>query len=124
MVKKTTCPCGSGSLYPQCCQVFHQGELAPTAEKLMRSRYTAYYFGLSSYLKATWNKDTCPSNLQLDDTTQWVKLKIVNTKTLPNQQASVHFIATYKENGKAYKLEENSLFDCLHGEWTYNRAIV
>ena len=38
-----SCPCGSQKQYEQCCGPFLDGRaIAPTAEALMRSRYTAY----------------------------------------------------------------------------------
>lgn len=36
------CPCGTGLPYGQCCRRFHVGAQAPTAETLMRSRFTAF----------------------------------------------------------------------------------
>lgn len=37
------CPCQSGKSYTDCCQPFHLHQMIPdSAEKLMRSRYTAY----------------------------------------------------------------------------------
>lgn len=37
------CPCQSGKFYTDCCQLFHLHQMIPdSAEKLMRSRYTAY----------------------------------------------------------------------------------
>src|SRR5690606_20015957 len=36
------CPCGSGERDVRCCLPILRGEPAPTAEALMRSRYTAY----------------------------------------------------------------------------------
>ncbi|MEW6591822.1 MAG: SEC-C metal-binding domain-containing protein, partial [Pseudomonadota bacterium] len=42
----SACPCGSGRLLEQCCARYHAGEAAPDAEALMRSRYSAYVFGL------------------------------------------------------------------------------
>ena len=40
------CPCGSGQSYTTCCGPWHAGVPAPTAEALMRSRYSAYVLGL------------------------------------------------------------------------------
>ncbi|HRZ89595.1 MAG TPA: SEC-C metal-binding domain-containing protein, partial [Spirochaetia bacterium] len=41
-----TCPCGSGREYSACCGPVIAGAVpAPTAEALMRSRYTAYVKG-------------------------------------------------------------------------------
>ena len=41
------CPCGSDRPLGDCCGVFHAGTPAPDAERLMRSRYSAYVLGLS-----------------------------------------------------------------------------
>ena len=37
------CPCGTGETYDECCgRYLADGRRAPTAEALMRSRYTAF----------------------------------------------------------------------------------
>ena len=52
----TACPCrrpASAPPYPNCRGRFHAGPphlLAPDAERLMRSRYSAYVLGLADYL--------------------------------------------------------------------------
>ncbi|HSJ80118.1 MAG TPA: YchJ family metal-binding protein, partial [Thiobacillus sp.] len=56
-----TCPCGSGRKLETCCGTFHGGEIAPDAERLMRSRYSAYVLGLEAYLRATWHPATRPA---------------------------------------------------------------
>lgn len=65
-----TCPCGSGRPLPDCCGRFHAGVAAPTAEALMRSRYSAYALGLVDYLRDT----TLPAQqqgLDLDAIRTW-----------------------------------------------------
>jgi len=53
------CPCGLPDKYESCCGRYHSGETsAPTAEKLMRSRYSAFVKHNVAYLKET----TWPSN--------------------------------------------------------------
>ncbi|MET0935854.1 MAG: YchJ family metal-binding protein, partial [Luteibacter sp.] len=47
---KKPCPCGSGGSYSSCCGRWHAGEAAPSAEALMRSRYSAYVLELEDYL--------------------------------------------------------------------------
>ena len=50
----STCPCGSGSEYSSCCELLIKGKALPeTAEKLMRSRYTAFTLADVVYLKKT-----------------------------------------------------------------------
>ena len=44
------CPCGSGATLAGCCGPYHAGRAAPSAEALMRSRYSAYVLGLIDYL--------------------------------------------------------------------------
>ncbi|CAG9465116.1 unnamed protein product [Pedinophyceae sp. YPF-701] len=51
------CPCGSGQAYGECCQVYHNGKAAPTAEALMRARYTAYAKKLADYIVDTTHPD-------------------------------------------------------------------
>ena len=48
------CPCGSDRPYEECCEPYIEGrEPAPTAEALMRSRYTAHTLGKYDYLNDT-----------------------------------------------------------------------
>ena len=49
------CPCGSGSGLDRCCGPFISGEaLAPTAEALMRSRFTAFAQENWDHIKRTY----------------------------------------------------------------------
>ena len=52
-----TCHCGSGKPYVKCCEPYINGEPAPTAEALMRSRYSAYVVGAVDYLGETLHPD-------------------------------------------------------------------
>ena len=79
MPLSTPCPCGSGASLVACCGRWHAGEAAPTAEALMRSRYSAYVLGLEDYLLATWHASTRPLVQRLDPYMQWRRLDIVDT---------------------------------------------
>lgn len=58
------CPCGQQQTYAQCCAPYHQGTaIAPTAELLMRSRYSAYVLAIKEYLLSTWHESTRPKKL-------------------------------------------------------------
>ena len=49
------CPCGSGALFHDCCGPIVAGESpAPTAEALMRSRYTAFTMGERAHIERTY----------------------------------------------------------------------
>ncbi|MFM8535398.1 MAG: YchJ family protein [Acidimicrobiia bacterium] len=62
------CPCASGQSYASCCKPFHDGQPAPTAECLMRSRYAAYALKFSAYLLSTWHPSARPPTLDVDAT--------------------------------------------------------
>ena len=49
------CPCGGPSLAACCGPYIAGAAIAPTAETLMRSRYSAYTLRDEAYLRATWH---------------------------------------------------------------------
>ena len=88
----------------------------------MRSRYTAYVLKNSDYLLNTWHPEHRPTNLNLDDNNnQWIGLKILKTISgaKDDLDGQVHFVARFKINGKAHKLQENSIFKKIDGQWLY-----
>ncbi len=91
------------------------------AERLMRSRYSAFVLGLEDYLLATWHPDTRPAGLELDAVPQphWQGLAIKSHTPLDDDHATVEFIARYKLNGRAFKLHETSRFERVDGWWMY-----
>ena len=116
-----TCPCGSGRKLETCCGTFHAGEIAPDAERLMRSRYSAYVLGLEEYLRATWHPATRPAAIGLDATPrpQWLGLAVKAHTPLDEGRATVEFVARYKLNGRAFRLHETSRFERMDGRWLY-----
>ena len=114
------CPCGSDTPYAHCCQNYHhQNEPAPTAEALMRSRYSAFVLGLADYLLASWHPDTRPTDLALDNSPKWASLQILGSETHGNS-GKVHFRAIYRTaDGWGY-LEEHSDFRHENGHWYYH----
>ena len=115
------CPCGSGRPLAECCGRFHAGEAAPDAERLMRSRYSAYVLGLEDYLLATWHPATRPASVEFDATPrpQWLGLTVKAHTPLDAAHAKVEFVARYKLNGRAYRLHETSRFERVDGRWLY-----
>lgn len=116
------CPCGKGP-YAACCEPFHSGQaIAPNAEALMRSRYSAYALGLSEYVQATWHPSTRPAQLDLQQELaegKWLGLSVKQHKVLGNT-AEVEFVARYKPNaGPASRLHERSRFVLENGQWYY-----
>ncbi|WP_246066284.1 YchJ family protein [Limnobacter alexandrii] len=120
--KSLLCPCGRGS-YQACCQPFHlNAALAPTAEALMRSRYSAYAMGLGDYVLSTWHVSTRPKQLDLQHELAQGKWLGLNVKGHWPQgsKAEVEFVARYKpSNGPASRLHERSRFVLEEGRWFY-----
>ena len=116
------CPCGSGKPYPSCCQPYiEQNCEAPTAEALMRSRYTAFVLSDEDYLRYSWHPDYCPENIRLDENTRWLGLKIVDTEAgnPGDDTGEVEFIARSKLDGRATRVHENSRFSRYKKRWVY-----
>jgi SEC-C motif-containing protein len=116
------CPCGSGQEFAACCGRFIvDNETAATAAALMRSRYTAYALGNEPYLLNTWHVSTRPTSLNLGEqpAPQWIGLKILRHEPLDDTHAIVEFVARYKVNGRAFRLQETSRFLKENGRWFY-----
>lgn len=121
-MKTKPCPCGSGQTLEDCCAPLLSGSSpAPTAEALMRSRYTAFTLQNASYLQRTWHASTRPGTLNLNETPppKWVGLEVIATNRIDDDHATVEFIARYKIGGRAHRLHETSRFVREHGCWYY-----
>ena len=118
-VKTDSCPCGSGTIYQDCCRPLHQGQPASSPETLMRSRFSAFALQISSYLLDSWHPETRPKLLELDPNTEWKRLEILSTKS-DNSRGEVHFKATYYELDGWHLLEETSQFYLENNHWFYH----
>lgn len=78
----------------------------------MRSRYSAFALGLEDYLLATWHPETRPEKLGLQTEPQpkWIGLQILSCSQEDESHGRVHFVARYRINGRAQRLEESSRF--------------
>lgn len=87
----------------------------------MRSRFSAFAFGLEGYLLASWHPSTRPASLALDPETVWRRLQIVDTVAGGPDDADgvVEFRASYREAAGAGLLHERSRFTRLDGRWVY-----
>ncbi|MDP5226493.1 MULTISPECIES: YchJ family protein [Arthrobacter] len=116
------CPCLSGERYVSCCGRYHEGEaVAPTAEALMRSRYSAFAVGDTAYLLATWHPGTRPSSLELDARVSWVRLDILAAEAGGpfDTEGQVAFRAHYRVGARRGVLEELGRFVRQDGRWFY-----
>jgi SEC-C motif-containing protein len=122
------CPCGRPLAYAACCGRWHAGPdalRAPTAEDLMRSRYSAFAAGLLDYLRETWHPSTRPAELEpLPAGLRWLGLEVRRHVLLDEDHAIVEFVARSKLGGRAQRLHETSRFTRENGRWFYVDAEV
>jgi SEC-C motif-containing protein len=116
------CPCLSGEQYSECCGRFHRGEAeAPTAEQLMRSRYSAFVVRDEGYLLRTWHPHSRPGRLELDPAMQWRRLDILSTSLGGplDTEGVVEFAAHYRHDGDRGVQHETSRFVRQNRRWYY-----
>jgi SEC-C motif-containing protein len=120
------CPCGQRDprgralALAACCGRYLGGEsLAPDAEQLMRSRYTAYTLGLAPYLLSTWHPSTRPAELSLDANVKWLGLEVRHHNAQDAERAEVEFVARSRVGGRGQRLHERSRFVREAGQWLY-----
>ncbi|MCX5089175.1 YchJ family metal-binding protein [Streptomyces sp. NBC_00365] len=113
-----SCPCGLSEPYARCCGPFHRGEaLAPTAERLMRSRYCAFVKEDEGYLLRTWHPRTRPGRVDFDPGMRWTGLEILDT----GQGSAFHSAGTvtFRASYRGGSLHERSRFERVDGAWVY-----
>ncbi|MCF2706639.1 YchJ family protein [Arcanobacterium haemolyticum] len=118
----TICPCQSGRTYAECCRPFHLGEAeAPTAQALMRSRYSAFALGLTEYVARTWYPVYRPADLS-DEGLSWRRLEILDARET-GDHAFVEFRAHWRDGETRGVLHERSSFVREGGRWYYTLGV-
>ena len=117
------CPCGSALDCDACCGRWHAGPQhlqAPSAEALMRSRYSAFVLGRGDYLRDTWHPRTRPAEAPAPDpAVRWLGLDVRRHTVTDADHAVVEFVARSKLGGRALRLHETSRFVREGGRWYY-----
>jgi len=121
------CPCGSNKKFNDCCgQYINDLAIAPTAETLMRSRYSAYSLAKIDYIVNTMRAPATNGFDPVDtkrwaEQSKWLGLKVVNTKEgqATDNRGWVEFIARYELNAKTQSMHERSEFHKIDGRWYY-----
>ncbi|WP_406132954.1 YchJ family protein [Streptomyces zaomyceticus] len=120
---ETSCPCGLDAPYGACCGRFHTGTggTAPTAELLMRSRYSAFVVHDEAYLLRTWAPETRPGEVDFDPGLRWTGLEVEDTTegTAFHQRGTVTFTARHVHDGEPGAMRERSRFARHEGAWVY-----
>lgn len=121
------CPCGTGLGFDECCGKYHAGEKAPTAETLMRSRFSAFVTGDEDYLLRTWDPATRPELLDLADMpVRFYRLEIIDTVGggLLDPTGVVEFEAFYKGSMVGSQRERSTFRRIDDGSWVYTTGDV
>lgn len=119
------CPCGRTNAkgqtlgFADCCGPLHAGQPAPDAERLMRSRYSAFVLGDVPYLLQTWHSSQRPAELKLEAGGKWLGLEIKRHQVTGADSAEVEFVARFKVGGRAVRQHERSRFVREDGRWCY-----
>ncbi|MBC9250246.1 hypothetical protein A9179_08160 [Pseudomonas alcaligenes] len=120
------CPCGSGDILERCCGHYHAGTPAPSAQILMRSRYSAYALGQIDYLLAT----TLPAQQAGLDReairtwslgSTWLGLEVESAELIGGQpeHAFVTFTARWHDGSGEHSHRERSAFVQHAGRWYF-----
>lgn len=112
------CPCGSGDPFGTCCGPLLAGTPAPTPERLMRSRYTAFSLGDAGYLERTWHPRTRPHAVEPDPGLTWTGLEVLETGE-SGDEGVVEFRARWRQGRDHGTLHERSRFARRAGRWFY-----
>jgi SEC-C motif-containing protein len=124
------CPCGSGTALAECCEPYINGTApAPTAEALMRARYTAHTQGNMDFLVSSHVEDT-RGEIDIELTRRWAErcdwlgLEITATEqgAAGDTAGVVEFVAHYRDRDERHQHRERALFDCVDGAWLYRDA--
>ena len=132
------CPCRSMDQnklnYENCCGPFIEGKTkAPTAEALMRARYSAYAVKNISFIDETqvtvdnevFNKEEA---LKWADSSEWMGLEIKKAQKGESNDSTgvVEFVAHYKDKASGTELNhhETALFHKREGEWKFREGQI
>jgi SEC-C motif-containing protein len=126
--RSKTCPCGSGKVYSECCELYHDGlQIPATAELLMRSRFTAYALRNADYLLLSWDESKRPDSINFSkETAEWQRLQIISSKkgSAKDSKGRVEFKAFYCQDGEDCFMHEISRFVKIGGHWRYLDGVI
>ncbi len=120
----SSCPCGSAQTLETCCGPFISGELAPTAETLLRARYTAFVQGNIRYLSDTLSPQFQDAfdEIEAEKTAanaKWKELEIraVTDGGVDDETGAIEFVARFRLNGQKRVHHEMAKFRREAGRW-------
>ena len=123
----SSCPCGSGRSLDECCGRYLSGKAqAPTAEALMRARYSAHVTANIDFIERTRARETRDS-FDRAGATKWAKdsdwkgltITSVEGGSEKDTKGTVSFVAAFALEGKEYRHEEVAWFRKDDGAWVF-----
>jgi len=121
------CPCGSQKKYSDCCRPFIlEGKDAPTAETLMRARYSAFAMGEIAFVEKSHHPETrdgfdVAETRRWSHESKWLGLDIIKTNSGSEKdlEGHVEFVAHYEFNQKKHDHHELADFRKKDGVWYF-----
>lgn len=117
------CPCGSKRDFEACCGPIIAGTPAPTAEALMRSRYTAFVKRSLDHVDRThapevrddFNRAEAE---RLAEECEWLGFEIHNVKET-GDTAEIEYVMQFRRDQQNITKSAVSRFRRDHGKWLY-----
>jgi len=129
----STCPCGSGAAYADCCEpVISGAQPATTAEQLMKARYSAYVGVQMDFVFESTHPDLRQGydhagTKQWAESSEWLGLEIIGTSQGRQEDdgGEVEFIARFREKGVLLREHhEIAQFKKDNGRWYFTESVI
>ncbi len=117
------CPCGSIYAFDECCGPIIDGTPAPTAESLMRSRYTAFAIRMLDHVERThapevYDDFNRAEAERLAEECEWHSLEI-HKATETGDIAEIEFVMRFRREEQNITQAASSRFRRDNGQWLY-----
>lgn len=124
----TLCPCGLNRDFDDCCGPIIAGAPAPTAESLMRSRYTAFVKRTLDHVERThapevFNDFNRAEAERLAEECEWHGLEI-SRATETGDTAEIEYVMRFRREEQDITQTASSCFRRDHGQWLYVSSSV
>jgi len=121
------CPCGSQKELEQCClPIIKNRQEAPTAERLMRARYSAFALGEIDFIISSHHSETATGIdrgyiAKWSKESEWNGLEIVKTENglEADETGRVIFHAFYRRDRESISHSENAFFKKENNSWKF-----
>lgn len=118
-----TCPCGSERELDACCGPIVAGAPAPTAEALMRSRYTAFVQQKLDHIERTHAPDMRQDFNRAEAERAAAEIKwrglTMHETNEAGDSATLAFSVRFQRRGQDLQQYELASFQRIDGEWLY-----